>query len=207
MSVSQPSGQAGFTLLELLVSITIMALLGATMAAGVRFGINAWQAGAAQTEALMTGRSLHSLMHGQLSTARLRLLRGPGRDAVAAFWGEPDRLQFLGSLPQVVPHGNDMLLEYRLTATGALAFSWRASGEDRQAETPTRPEKLLENVDRLRFRYYGRSAGGPVASWHDRWMDRDRLPALIRVEVTPESGELWRLPPFVVAIETELTDG
>lgn len=203
----KPSGEAGFTLLELLVSITIMAVLGAAMAAGVRFGINAWQAGGAQTQTLMTGRSLHSLMYGQLSTANLRLLRGPGRNAVVAFWGEPDRLRFLGSLPQVVPHGADMLLEYRLTESGALTFSWRALSDGRERETTNRPEMLLAKVDRLRFRYYGRSTQNPVASWHDSWMDRDRLPELVRVEVTPKAGEEWRVPPFVVAIETELLEG
>ena len=206
MTKSQPTAPAGFTLLELLVAIAIMGLLGAAMAGGVRFGLTAWQAGGEQTEALMDGRSLHGLLRGQLATTPLRLLRGPDRQAVAAFWGEPHRLRFLGRLPQAARPGGDTVLDYERTAAGTLTVSWRALGEEGD-DTSDRREVVLTDVAGLRFGYYGRSAGSPVASWHDGWTGRDRLPELVRVEVTAKDDQPWRLPPFVVAIETDLADG
>ena len=98
------------------------------------------------------------------------------------------------------------MLDYELTAAGTLTVSWRALGEDADG-TSDRREVVLTDVAGLRFGYYGRSASSPVASWHDGWTGRDRLPELVRVEVTAKDDQPWRLPPFVVAIETDLADG
>ena len=49
MRARAPGSAAGFTLLEILVVMAVLGLLLATLAAGTRFGLRAWQAGARLT--------------------------------------------------------------------------------------------------------------------------------------------------------------
>jgi general secretion pathway protein J len=58
---------------------------------------------------------------------------------------------------------------------------------------------LAEGIAELRISYYGRDPGAADAdapSWRDKWDDKQRLPLLVRIEVTPEKGAPW--PVLVV---------
>ena len=48
--------------------------------------------------------------------------------------------------------------------------------------------------------YFGRDTGAATSvapTWRDRWDDRNRLPLLVRIDVTPKRGPAW--PTLVVA--------
>ena len=58
---------------------------------------------------------------------------------------------------------------------------------------------LAEGVSAVRFGYFGRDPGSADAvapTWRDRWDDPQRLPDLIRVDVTAADGTPW--PTLVV---------
>jgi hypothetical protein len=59
---------------------------------------------------------------------------------------------------------------------------------------------LAQDIASLKIGYFGRDVGAADAVepiWRDRWDDRQRLPIMIRIEVTPTRGPSW--PPLFVA--------
>ena len=58
---------------------------------------------------------------------------------------------------------------------------------------------LAEDIAELRIGYLGRDQGAANSvspTWRDRWDDRNRLPLLVRIDVTPRRGPAW--PTLVV---------
>ncbi len=202
---------AGFSLLELLVAVALLGLLSALMAGGIRFGLRAWERGAVSAGALERGRHGEDLLRRHLSAPALRLRRGPGRSVATAFWGDTQSLRFVGRMPRIVPGEGDWLLAYALAdrADGGrdLVLRWqvlRAFEDPARDGSEVQRETVLRDVRSVRFAYYGPPAGGGDALWTDRWVDRDRLPDLIRVILEPADGADWSAEPFVVRIETAL---
>jgi len=78
------------------------------------------------------------------------------------------------------------------------------SGEASVAE---RQELLLDKVAGLRFAYFGPVNQGEAPAWVDRWIDRTRLPYLVRVTVERASGTFRPWQDIVVATRATTNPG
>jgi len=80
----------------------------------------------------------------------------------------------------------------------------RVTPDVNAAQTPEFTEAdrsvLAQGVAELRISYFGRDINGGVAeepTWRDKWDNAQRLPMLVRIDVTPKRGAPW--PTLVVA--------
>lgn len=194
--------QAGFSLLELLVAMTVLGFLGSAMAAGVRFGLNVWTDGGAATQRAQQGRYVAHLWRTQLSALEKRSLRGTGRERVAAFWGEPDRLSFVGALPDSAYPKRSQLLTYERSAVGQLELHWRRFDPELLFQTQDERQLVLDGVEALSFQYYGRIRPGGPKLWQDRWVNRANPPSMIRIDLETDAS----IPPIFVTVETQDVD-
>lgn len=200
--------QRGFTLLELLVAMTLLGLVFAVVAGGLRFGATAWERG---TETLERTTELQRV-HGLLSRQLAGILPYPsqprrgGRGVL--FEGSQTRLRFVGPAPsQAVADGvYDFVLarEDADDGSGVLVLRWRPfDAEDGSPADPgaagTRSETLVRGISGLAFAYLAPPGGGEPAAWQSDWPERGDLPALIRVTVSfpPDDPRAW--PAFEIA--------
>src|SRR5215467_5981245 len=61
--------QAGFTLVEALVAITLLSLLSIALTGGLRFGIDAWARGSAHSDQLSRTLAVQGLLHDVIGQA------------------------------------------------------------------------------------------------------------------------------------------
>lgn len=196
-----PRRARGFTLLELLVAITLFGLIALMLLAGLRFGTRAWEAGVAGAEQAAEVQLAQSFLRRELSQARAPDGRqGPEGPA---FEGTREAVHFIAPLPDHV--GVSGLYRLSVYVAGEpgekrLMASWRLVRRDEDAE-PTEAESgetlLLERIADAEFSYLGREEGAP-RDWQDSWQDEEGLPALVRVRVEfDEDDRTW--PDLVVA--------
>ena len=89
-------GQRGFTLLELVLALSIVAAMLAIVFGGLRVGVRAWQRGEERTESQQHARSLNALLALSLGGTTAYLGAAPaGVQPEVLFQGEPDRLSFV----------------------------------------------------------------------------------------------------------------
>jgi general secretion pathway protein J len=179
--MKNPSAQAGFTLLELMVALVVFGLLMAGVAQAMRYGMVAW---AAQTRQSAGPESLAAV-----DGALRRLIEQARPDG---FVGLPDQMAFTAPLPAGSPDpGQLAVLALALTPDGRLELRWapHPPGIPLRHAAPPQTEILLTGVSRLRLQYLTPQPDGSTA-WSDRW-SQGGVPLLVRLGMSYSGKLAW----------------
>lgn len=205
MNARAVSSSAGFSLLEMLVAMTLLAMIGAAAVSGLRFGSRAWERGAESGETVIESRAAQKFLQALLSGARLIRRRDGSRTPPALFDGQADSLELAAPLPaRLAPAGEHWirLSTERRDRETALTLRWTRLGAAPPAiDADAQPEVLLSGVTAVAFRYFGADPETGERSWRDEWRRRATLPELIEARVRwPENDpRVW--PPVVARLE------
>jgi general secretion pathway protein J len=216
--VARRRTEAGFTLLELLAALTVLAVLMALMFGGLRFGARVWESGDQALRGLAELQTAAGFIRRQISQAvpadAAAAAAGDEEAAsAAAFRGTAEALRLVAPAPsQFLPGGlYEIVLgvEDGFAADGSRRLSvwWRPMERRRQAQTPaidadprTRQSVLIEGIAEVRISYFGPSEdGNEPPRWHDRWDAIGAPPALVSVRVGFPPGDRRFWPDLVVA--------
>lgn len=96
------SRERGFTLLEVLVALTLMSLLVVALFGGFRAGLRAWQSMEEHVERTEDPRQLSSLIYRHLTQMTPVMLRDDNFRPTPAFLGEKGRLRYVAPLAMSV---------------------------------------------------------------------------------------------------------
>jgi general secretion pathway protein J len=189
-------GPAGFTLLELLIAIVLMALLTTILLAAFRFEARQLDRQATRLNQSAEVPVAYSFLRAHLADAR-PLLPVNSRGVSIAFDGSSTRISFLGAAPESAPQGGLYLFTIDVVAAHLRAGWQRFEGLLPAAEEGAGEVVLLDRVRRAKVSYFGSSEPGASPQWRSEWRDLPYLPALVRLELDFVDGE--RPPALVVA--------
>lgn len=200
----RPRAEAGFTLIELVLALTILAMMVTILFGGFRVGLRAWQGGEARAEALQHTRSMTRFVEGALGGIypyRARLEKdGPVQ---IAFKGERDRVSFVTVSPPVpfqVPIAfTAVTVSMAEGETPGLAIQEKALPNFDPFE-PVPPSLVDPTVTSVRFRYLRDVDGG---NWEESWDAAEELTLPRVVEVTLSSsvsGKSIEHPPIRIPV-------
>jgi hypothetical protein len=197
-------GQAGATLLEILVGITLFALLMVLLTGSESFVLNAWRKGDRE---VLEQQELNACLETMLRQARSAVPFQPPSvlRQVKGFIGTSDRLTFVSALPVADSEEPGLwLITYSLAPGGSDGGLLVA--EERRALNPqvwqgTAPAvegiSLLSGVSSLRFLYFEKDRHDETLIPKEAWVrsGAPKLPAAIQVEMVVRGRKLsWRLP-------------
>ena len=195
---------AGFTLIELIIALSLLALMSAVMFGSLSMAGRAWDGGEAKVGEVSAMRQTQEFLREHLSAEYPMRLRKVA-EMPLLFAGAHDEMRYTAALPPRVVDGgvyyfrlalarsgdkSQLILERLIPDAAALQ-----EPEFRDAERSV----LADGIAELRLSYFGRdpdAADTDVPTWRDTWGDRQRLPLLVRIEVKPEKGPMW--PVLVV---------
>lgn len=187
-------GEAGFTLLEIVVALVVLGILLVTLSRGMQFGIAAFDR---QDRMVVTGGRLEAV---DRTLRRLIAEADPGTSNDGrTLVGAAHALAMRAPLPTAAtvdpgPEGAD-LANLRLSVeNGALvlaAVPYRHVIQTGPQPAPRRTV-LLSGIETIDLSYWSDGA------WHTQWQD-DGLPALVRIRLVFPKGDSRRWPDIVVA--------
>ncbi len=181
---------AGFTLLEVLVAITLLSMLIAMGYAAMRTATQSARSGEAliaRTEELRTAQVFIRRQLTGLLNLPFEIDERTG--TMHRFDGDAESIQFVASMPGYLsrggPHVQRLSLVsdrdgYRLEFTHA-----QLNGFDPQEGFPEdrAPVVLIAGIADARFSFRARSPEGELEPWSSDWEDPDRLPEQVELEV------------------------
>jgi prepilin-type N-terminal cleavage/methylation domain-containing protein len=196
----------GFTLLETLVSIMLLALVVAFLPGLLRLGTRAMQS-RTELDAISAAGPARQFIAQQLSGATAVLQRRSGGRLQLAFDGRRDELGFVA--PASLGAQQTGMQDYRIalvtggdgaagTPQRSLSVAMRPFAL--QGSTPATSSVLLRDVTALSFRYFGRRSGDDGARWHDEWSGASALPQLVEMQLGFLSLQPAAERPLVVVL-------
>lgn len=193
-----PMAQSGFTLLELLIAITLMGLILVVLYSGLRLGLNSSESGGQRAEATDRLRLVHEFLRRQLAQSMTVYQANDKKEQVVVFSGQPGSIEFVA--PMLTQLGQGGLYRVRVgIADGRLQVRWRPYQAD-DANAGTEQQKvLLDSVSRIEWAYFGseRDDDPEPPRWHSEWSSPQRRPALVRLNLQ-QGEQAW--PDLVVAL-------
>jgi len=209
-------GARGFTLVELVISMTLMALVAVGLSGVLVIGARSASSAERKTEQARRYRTATELIVRQLrSTTGLRLPedaneeRGEGED-VAYFVGKSDRLSFITAAPQTPENTGLAVVDFwvedeQLMMSESPYFLLASEGQiGAEFEQLTFAATLLYDVESVSFEY--QRSDLERETWADSWdaSEEDALPVAVRIEIEPsiDGGPYWyhEVPVFVATL-------
>jgi general secretion pathway protein J len=192
--------QRGFTLVEMLVALSVSALLVSLVYGSVRVGQRSAAALGVQAEEAEVMRIGWQFLHDALAQARPVADPDDPRNRTG-FHGEPERLSFAADMPAYIGIGGPMRIGLNAMATAdgyQLLLTRRRLGEMQisASDEPGQQAVLVENLDRLAIAYFGQQGQSSAPTWHSSWDSAGNLPNLIRISVKPAGAPSW---PILIA--------
>lgn len=202
--MSSVGRESGLSLLEVLVAMTLVAMLGVIAQGGIQFGSAAWERAKDIGERTAETRAVRKFVERQIALARPDRLRDGSRTPPVAFDGRSDGVLLLGRLAAHLASPQDqqiaLLVESDEAGRDALAVRWSAIPAEGPGAIPrnSNQEILLTGFRTARFDYFGDRGKGP--QWHDTWSDTGTMPMLVRLRIDwpQEHGRRW--PDLVVRL-------
>lgn len=177
----------GFTLLELLVALSLVSMMIVALAGGLRLGTRAWESGrvsASLDEAEIAARAIA----GQIERAfPAPLLRGAG-PPVMAFDGRSETCRFVALSEGEAQWGGLVTTEIGAAGDGAgrALNAWTRVFRDddfTSARDAMRATPLIGSLAYLRISYFGAADPGQQPIWRDDWREAAVLPRLVTVRI------------------------
>jgi len=187
----------GFTLLELLLAISIFAIVVVVLFSSFWVGIGAWEKGEAGIEFQQRLRAVSELMFREISSAYPYFLTPSQLDkhtSYVAFFGEPNSLRFVSYANLHKRASGLCMLEFWVSERRGLllgeAAALAANKEDFDAVPLRSTDYALEicsDVRGLQFRYFDQKNDDEPGEWLERWDPDERqgsMPKIVEVTLT-----------------------
>ena len=188
--------QAGFTIVELLVSLTILTLILAFIPGTLRIGQRVWEVDRTfeRREGLS---SFRRHVEQRLAEAMPIYFRSRTGEVRIEFAGEPGRLAFVA--PAAAGPAGGGVYHFELTHEGGSGRPplilrqslYRVPGDAKTrnddpslAAAATAEQRSRVGVAGLAFRYFGASEPERPPQWQSQWIQRDSLPDLVEISLT-----------------------
>jgi general secretion pathway protein J len=196
-------GSSGFTLLEMVVTLTILGFILLIIFGAFRLGISAWEKGESSREEYQKVRAVSQLVSRQLkSMVPYKIKTEKAEGDYLAFEGSARSLKFVSALSMKAKQPEGFvyaIYEFkdggneggRLVVYEQRVLIRKNFFEERPNEESGVP--LIEGISDIRFEYYQEedSLKNRKEGWVEEWNAKEEkeLPRAVRMTVTYKSGQ------------------
>jgi general secretion pathway protein J len=202
----------GFSLLEVLISLTLFSMVLLLLPGAFRTGKRGWETSARIEQSAATKAAGDFLRHRLAEAVPLYDRDESGRVRLA-FYGGPQDLSFVAAAPSG-PSGGGLYRFKLVTApgrqTGSSALVLRLSAyrpQSFEGEQALPEHILVPMISSLGFKYFGEQIPGEAATWADKWERSDRLPSLVEIEAGSNGRRLESLGPLRIELRLQSETG
>ncbi len=180
--IAKPSRALGFTLVEMLLALTLMSMLMALAYGGLRASTRATERGQVILEESSRIRMAHQFVRKQLNQMiPLVFMESEDQEQRTVFEGSSDRIRFVAPMPGYLGFGGPQVQELTFQSSEegfALVISHALlQGFDEEKLYERAPIVLLEWIEKAEFQFLGLDEEGELSTWSSEWEDPGKLPA------------------------------
>jgi general secretion pathway protein J len=187
---------AGFTLLEVLASLALLALLLVGVYSGIRTASHSVRSGTASIERIDQVRSAQQFLRRELAQSLTQPIDHTDHGEPIYFEGSAHEMRYVAPLPGYLGKLGPQLQRLQLVDDGhgglRLELSLALLPPDGRPPQPLgEPQVLLDHIGQGGFSYRGVDRQGAAVPWASSWADGRLLPQLVRIELQARGTVTW----------------
>jgi general secretion pathway protein J len=185
-------GQSGFTLIEIVIAMALLAAMLGMAWSGVSFALRSWDAGSNAGHRTADMRLSQNFLRRELSEMFPMRFKDP-MNLRLALEGTASRLRFVSTRPAGLSTAGLSLVSLEVESEGRkrnLVMRRAAPDDDAKDFGPLdRAEAtiLYPDVDTVAFKYFGTESDIEQPRWYDEWKFA-KMPTMIRMLVVTPDG-------------------
>jgi general secretion pathway protein J len=198
--------QRGFTLIEVVLAMVLLATMMVLLYSGIAFALRSWDAADVAGRGTADRRIGENFLRRELT----ELFPMRWKDAMAvkvAFTGDPNRMRFVSTRPVGASLGGLSLVNVEVEGDARRRqrhlVMRRAMPDDEATDfgpldKAEQPVILVTHVDSAVFSYFGAENDFTEPKWLDTWTYANRVPQMVRMRIRSEDGSY--LPEMVARV-------
>lgn len=209
--------QQGFTLIEVLIAMTLLSIMVVLLFSSLRICAQSWEQGEAKISEVNESAVVYGFFQRHLASAiplwnDFSDQKTSGTEAPAerdnktfSFQGNKQSLQFVSVFPASAGRSGMQLFsiaqdnEHALKVTLTPFFPTN-EGEEWQQEEAV----VLKQVSKFSLAYFGDADGQGEYRWHEQWLEKSTQPSLVKITISTENGLFW--PDMIIAVKIASAD-
>jgi len=198
--------QHGFTLVELLVSMTLLAMILGLLAGGLRIISRSWEDNTRKIDKLDMILRAYDILRRDIEGLR-RVTISSGEQSIYIFVGQPKTLAFVVIEPPYPTRPGPYFVRYSVSGSARSATLIRARARYQKGittfpgATPSNKVRILQGNLQLQFSFAENHAG--KSKWHARWPYKTRLPDLVRLQIRDVDAAGYHVPSMVIRVRAD----
>ena len=186
--------QAGFTLLELMVSIAILGIIVLIMTAAMRLGFRSVEVGEKKIESLERTRTSLNVIEYQIQSFIPVIFEDNGTKKYS-FAGDRTSLEITTNYSIWAGQRGYVQVSYRVETERSGKKTLYATETIVGLESSWETALLKEYAD-ISFEYFHKDPTEEVGSWTERWTDEANIPEKVRLHLVSGKKDLSILIPM-----------
>lgn len=186
--------QFGFSLLEMLVALSLLALITVMITSSIRLSSQSLARVDDRSHALKLA-SRQQFLHTLFGKASFALRTHNNDRPMSQFFGQKDSVTFITNLPSWLPLSGPVRMHLELTpGQNSDLNHLQVRLDNASLVNPENAQHIIvENIAGLSFRYYGQAKSELITDWHDRFDNPEILPPLVEIGITFPEGDdrIW----------------
>lgn len=197
---------AGFTLIEVLIAMTLLSLMVVLLFSSLSIGAKSWQQGETKIAEVNEIAVVQQFFNHHLAHATPQWNDfAPEKERVFSFQGTKDSLQFVSAFPASAERSGLQLFDLKFqqknkqgfVSVTLTPFFPLAEGEEFFEDTV----ELVTNVVRFELSYFGLNDETAQYGWQNQWLEKEQQPRLVKILLELEDGRF--IPEIIVALKVD----
>lgn len=203
-NIQGSSRQRGFTLIEVLIAMTLLSIMVVLLFGSLRICAQSWEQGENKITEVNEVAVVFNFFQRHLSSA-IPLWNDfvEKEEKTFSFQGKKKSLQFVSVFPasagrsgmqlfSMQPQQQDGEQVIKVTLTPFFPVT---EGEEWQKEEVV----LLKHVSDFTLAYFGAADDGSESRWQEEWLEKDVQPQLVKISINTTNGIFW--PEMIIELK------
>ncbi len=205
-----PGRLRGFTLIEVLIAMTLLSIMMVLLFTSLKICADSWERGENKITDVNEMAVVYNFFQRDLSIAKPLWKDLPvEEDKSFSFQGSSQSLQFVSAFPASAGRSGLQMFSLNLLEENneqvinvtIVPFIRLTEGEKLQKEEVT----LLKHVTDFTLSYFSSASEISESVWTDEWLNKEALPRLVKINIKLDNGIYW--PAMIIDLKvTGVTD-
>ena len=193
---------AGFTLIEVLLAMTLLSIMMVLLFSSLATGAESWNRGEHKIAEINKKAVAYQFFQRHLPSIRPLWDNFSDDERHFSFQGDKESLKFVSVFPSSASRKGLQIFKIVFNKQDQQSISVKIMPffpTTKDGQWQEEEVVLVDDVEALKLSYFGVDKGTEEPNWLDQWQDKNSLPLLVKINIMLRDESYW--PEMIFALK------